>query len=57
MWVLNDESFRYTKDDWATFLAAAYYDDQQQQQQQQPSQFSLDLFSRLYAFANSTQNR
>jgi hypothetical protein len=34
------------------FLAASYYDDQQQ-----PSQFSAELFSRLFAFANSTQNR
>jgi hypothetical protein len=33
------------------FLAAAYYDGEQ------PSQFSSELFSRLFAFANSTQNR
>ncbi len=34
------------------FLAASYFDEQQQ-----PSQFSEELFSRLFAFANSTQNR
>jgi hypothetical protein len=47
----------YTKDDWSMFLAAAYYDAGSQQHAPQPSQFSTELFSRLFAFANDTQNR
>jgi hypothetical protein len=47
----------YTKDDWSMFLAAAYYDEGTQDHPPQPSQFSTDLFSRLFAFANATQNR
>ncbi len=48
----------FTKDDWSMFLAAAYYQESNHSNQQpQPSAFSSELFSRLFAFANSTQNR
>jgi hypothetical protein len=48
----------YTKDDWSMFLAAAYYDQPSQPNAPpQPSEFSSELFSRLFAFANATQNR
>ncbi len=48
----------FTKDDWSMFLAAAYYQESNHSNQQpQPSEFSTELFSRLFAFANSTQNR
>ena len=48
----------YTKDDWSMFLAAAYYDQPAMPQAPpQPSEFSSELFSRLFAFANATQNR
>ncbi len=39
------------------FLGEAYYDAGSQQHAPQPSQFSTELFSRLFAFANDTQNR
>lgn len=53
---LSDES-RFTKDDWEMFLAAAYYDEPSSQPLPQPSQLSQLLFSSVFAFANTTQNR
>jgi Domain of unknown function (DUF1793) len=42
----------FTKLDWMTFLAATYYN-----ADGTPSQFSSDLFSSLFAFANETSSR
>lgn len=47
----------YTKDDWMTFMAATFYTMGTSVKSPQPSQLSLDLFEKLYNFANQTTSR